>query len=55
MVEVMKIMVTSLKISHTYTATLSGPNPAAAPCQPMPLQGLLDTHRQFWDSLLWGH
>ena len=29
MVEVMKIMVTSLKRSHTCTATLTAPNPAA--------------------------
>ena len=30
MVEVMKIMVTSFKRSHAYTATLSAPNPAAS-------------------------
>ena len=29
MVEVMKIMVTSLKISHACTAMLTAPNPAA--------------------------
>ena len=36
MVEVMKIMVTSSKISHTCTATLSAPDPAAGHRQPMP-------------------
>ena len=36
-VEVMKIMVTSLKRSHAYTATLSAPNPAAGHHWPMPL------------------
>ena len=36
MVEVMKIMVTSFKISHACTATLSAPNPAAGHCRPTP-------------------
>ena len=36
MVEVMKIMVTSLKRSHVCTATLSAPNPAAGHHQPTP-------------------
>ena len=36
-VEVMKIMVTSFKISHACTATLSAPNPAAGHHQPTPL------------------
>ena len=36
MVEVMKIMVTSLKRSHACTATLSAPNPAAGHHQPTP-------------------
>ena len=35
--EVMKIMVTSFKRSHAFTATLSAPNPAAGHHQPMPL------------------
>ena len=37
MVEVMKIMVTSLKRSHACTATLSAPNLAAGHHQPTPL------------------
>ena len=36
MVEVMKIMVTSFKRSHTHTATLSVPNSVAGHRQPMP-------------------
>ena len=35
-VEVMKIMVTSFKRSHAYTATLTSPNSAAGHHQPMP-------------------
>ena len=46
MVEVMKIMVTSFKRSHTCTATLSVPNAAAGHHQPMPL---LETYS--WKSL----
>jgi len=37
MVEVMKIMVTSFKRSHTYTAALSVPDPATGHCRAMPL------------------
>ena len=37
MVEVMKIMLTSLKRSQACTATLSAPNPAAGHHQPIPL------------------
>ena len=37
MVEVMKIMATSLKRSHADTAALSAPNPAAGHCRPTPL------------------
>ena len=37
MVQVMKIMVTSFKMSHACTATLSAPNPAAGHRLPMPL------------------
>ena len=36
MVEVMKIMVTSIKRSHACTVTLSAPNPAAGHHQPTP-------------------
>ena len=35
-VEVMKIMMTSFKRSHTYTATLSAPDPVAGHRWPMP-------------------
>ena len=55
MVEVMKIMVTSLKRSHACTATLSAPNPAAGHHDPRLHRRLPDTHRQVWVSLLWGH
>ena len=50
MVEVMKIMVTSFKQSHAFTATFSALNPAAGHHQSMPP---LDIHRQVWVSLLW--
>ena len=36
MVEVIKIMATSFKRSHSLTATLSAPNPAAGHSRPMP-------------------
>ena len=36
MVEVMKIMATSFKMSHAHTATLSAPNPVAGHRQPTP-------------------
>ena len=52
LVEVMKVMVTSFKRSHAFTATLSAPNPAAG-CHLH--WRLLDTHRQVWVRLLWGH
>ena len=48
MVEVMKIMVTSFKRSHSCSATLSATNPHLH-------WRLRDTHRQVRDSLLWGH
>ena len=37
-VEVMKITAASLERSHSCSATLSAPNPAAGHCQPAPLQ-----------------
>ena len=37
MVEVMKIMATSLKRFHADTAAFSAPNPAAGHCGPTPL------------------
>ena len=54
-VEVMKILATSFKRSHACTTALSAPNPAAATAKPYLRQRLLDTHRQVWVSLLWGH
>ena len=54
MVEVMKIMATSFKISHAHTAAFSAPDPAAGHRQPTPL---LDTpgHSQasLGQSLVW--
>ena len=55
MVEVMKIMVTSLKRSHACTATLSGPSLQQTTTNQHLHRRLLDTHRQVRDSLLWGH
>ena len=37
------------------TVVFSAPDPTAGHCQPTPPQRLLDTHRQVWLSLLWGH
>ena len=48
MVEVMKIMVTSLKISHACTAMLTAPNPASGHHQPTPP---LKTPGLSWASL----
>ena len=55
MVEVMKIMATSFKRSHAHTATFSLPTLQQATTDPRLHQRLLDTHRQVWVSLLWGH
>ena len=55
MVEVMKIMETSFKRSHAGTAALSAPNPAAGDRWSVLPPRLLDTHRQVWVILLWGH
>ena len=54
-VEVMKIMVTSLKKSHACTATLSAPTLQQATANPCLCWRLLETHRQVWVSLFWGH
>ena len=48
MVEVMKIMVISIKRSHACIATLSAPNLATGHCQPM---SLLETPGHSWASL----
>ena len=55
MVEVMKIMVTSFKRSHGIPAALSAPSLQQATADPRLCWRLLDTHRQDWVSLLWGH
>ena len=52
MVEVMKIMETSFNRSHAHTAALSAPTLQQASTPP---RRLLDTHRQVWFSLWWGH
>ena len=52
MVEVMKIMVTSLKRSQACNATLSAPTPAAGHACAQRCWGI---HRQVQDSLLRGH
>ena len=54
MVELMKIMVTSLKMSCACTSTLSAPDPAASHCQPTPPPETPEPFRQVWVSLLWG-
>ena len=51
----MKIVATSFKRSPACTTTLSAPNPVAATTNPCLCWWLLDTHRQIWVSLLWGH
>ena len=55
MVEVVKIMATSFKRCQEHTATLSAPTLQQATADPRLCQRLLDTHRQAWVSLLWGH
>ena len=48
LVEVMKIMATSFKRRHSVPPTLKQATPRLC-------QRLLNTHRQAWVSLLWGH
>ena len=55
MVEVMKIMVTSLERSHACAATLSALNPAAGHHQPTPLPETPRHPQASLDSLLQGH
>ena len=55
MVEVMKIMGTSFKRSHACTAN-SVPQTLQQAAAHLHLHWrLLDTHRQVWVSLFWGH
>ena len=51
----MKIMATSFKRMCVRTVVFSAPDPAAGRCDPHLHQRLLDTRRQVWLSLLWGH
>ena len=53
--QVMKITATSFTRSCAPSATLRAPDPAAGHPDPHPRWRLLDTHRQVWVSLLWGH
>ena len=55
MVEVVKTIVTSFKRSHARTTALSAPMLQQATSDPLLCQRLLDSHRQVWFSLLWGH
>ena len=55
MVEVMKIMMTSFKKSHAYTATLSAPNPAAGHLQPTPVLQAPGHWQASLGQSLWGH
>ena len=45
----------SLKRSHTCTAALSAPNPAAGHHRPTPLPETPGHPQAIWGSLLWGH
>ena len=51
----MEIKATSFKRSHTHTAALSALTLQQATADPRLCQRLLDTHRDVWVSLLWGH
>ena len=51
----MKIMVTSFKRSHAGTTALSAPSLQEATTNPRLHWTLLDTHRQVWVNLFWGH
>ena len=56
MVGVMVVMATSFQKTFAYTVVFSAPDPAACHCvNPRLHQRLLDTQRQVWVSLLWGH
>ena len=55
MVEIMKIMATSFKRSHAGTATVRTPALQQATANSGLCWRPLDTHRQVWVSLLWGH
>ena len=51
----MKVMATSFRRSHARAAALSAPTLQQATTDPCLCRRLLDTHRQVWVSLFWGH
>ena len=51
----MKIMATSFQRSHARTVVLSAPTLQQAAADPHLHWRLLDTHRQVWVRVLWGH
>ena len=53
--EVMEIMATSFRRSHDALLRSVPPTLQQATTDPRLHQRLLDTHRQVWVSLLWGH
>ena len=55
MVGVMTVMATSFKRTCSCTAVFSAPDPQQAAVDPPLCRRHLDTHRQVWLSLLWGH
>ena len=55
MMEVMKIIMTSFKRSHSLAAALSAPRLQLTTADPILCLRLLDTHGQVWVSLLWDH
>ena len=55
MVGAMTVMATSFKRTCSCTAVFSAPDPQQATVHPPLCRRHLDTHRQVWLSLLWGH
>ena len=55
MVELIKIKATSFKRSHACTIAPSAPTLQQAAADIQLHQRLLNTHRQMWVNLLWGH
>ena len=55
MVGAMTVMATSFKRTCSCTAVFSAPDPQQAAVDPPLCRRHLDTHRQVWLSLLWGH
>ena len=55
MVRVMAVNATSFKKTYSRTLVFSAPTLRQATVDPHLHQRFLDTHRQVWVSLLWGH